>query len=450
METYIDKDLLKVFKMNQDEATEIETGFDSINQKADASISSSEALLKSLNVELPAKPKVEARRIFDEISQVPTYESLVAKANKKYTYDVGFQDILTQKEFQEALDRVDEIHEMFAKKTSIINKVDLSFLAIATALQTTKAFLFPIVAKRLGYGESVDASTRLSHDDASIKGEQRRANDEFKNQHEKWHGRGYWMNIIYQTPPYDITKGSPAIGKNMEGGYHRLHTLGHDPILGWIFGTTNILTDTITFEDFQTNRVMRKPKMMITGEALSMFNLFKESYEMTKADYFNLPAAVFAQAQHLKSDEYTKLGLPVPIIETINAEFASKLYKSGYDALCFARDLKIIGASAAVSTFINMIIGLVHGLFNTARINKDLYEVRTRKILLISNAIASTSNIIHTMITGKLTNLDIGGLLVTLFRLFTDLRFMARIKQEFIQGELNNDLKKELRRMEEI
>ena len=138
METYIDKDLLKVFKMNQDEATEIETGFDSINQKADATISSSEALLKSLNVELPAKPKVEARRIFDEISQVPTYESLVAKANKKYTYDVGFQDILTQKEFQEALDRVDEIHEMFAKKTSIINKVDLSFLAIATALQTTK------------------------------------------------------------------------------------------------------------------------------------------------------------------------------------------------------------------------------------------------------------------------------------------------------------------------
>lgn len=63
--------------------------------------------------------------------------------------------------------------------------------------------------------------------------------------------------------------------------------------------------------------------------------LFKEAIEMCKANSLNLPAAIFAEGAHLKSDEFTKLGLPVPVLETINPDFASKLYKSNYDALCF-------------------------------------------------------------------------------------------------------------------
>lgn len=60
------------------------------------------------------------------------------------------------------------------------------------------------------------------------------------------HPTGYWINLLYQTPPYDITVGAPDLGINMGGAYHRLYTLGHDPVLGWIFGTANILADTIT------------------------------------------------------------------------------------------------------------------------------------------------------------------------------------------------------------
>jgi len=444
-----EKDLNKVLKMNQDEANELIDRTDVMNQEINSAISSSEELIKSLNMEIPKKPGVKHTRIFDEITECPNYESLVVKARTKYKEDIEFEDLLTAKEFQEAYNRVDEIHAQFAQNTSIINKIDLSFLAIATALQTAKSLMFPIIANKLGYGNTIDRSTRLDHNAPSIETAQRNANNEFKQRH-KAHGNGYWMNILYQTPAYDITRGSTDIGKNMEGGYHRVHTLGHDPILGWLFGTANILTDTITFETFQTNRVIRKPSMRITTETLSVFGLLQESYEMIKADYLNLPAAIFAQAQHLKSDEYTKLGLPVPILQTIDANFASKLYKSGYDNLCFLRDVKIIGGSAAISILIDMMIGLVHGLFNKDNIQKDLYEVRTKKILLISHTIATTSNILQTLFTQNIKNLDIGGLIVTVFRLFSDIRFMARIKEEFIQQELTNDLKKELKRLEEI
>lgn len=445
-----EKDFNKVLKMNQNESFSLEKQCSSQIYKLDEHINSSEALLKSLGYALPNKPVIKKeQKLSSKIQEIKSYDDLVKKANAEIHNDVGLEDLLSEKEFQEAYKRLDAIHDEFSHKTGIVNKTDLIFLGIATALQTAKSLLFGRVAGKFDYGNSFNPDARLAHNDKSIEKEHRRANDGFKEKHEN-NGHGYWMNILYQTPPYDITKGSPSINRNMEGGYHRIHTLGHDPILGWIFGTANILTDTITFEDFKSNRVIRKPKMMITPESVPLAKLFGESFEMCKADSLNLPAAIFSEGCHLKSDEFTKLGLPVPILEAINPDFASKLYKSNYDALCFSRDLKIVGASAGISIFIDMIIGLVHGLFNKEKTDKDLYEVRTRKILLISNSIASTSNIIQTVITDNPKNLDIGGLLVTLSHLFMDLRFISRIKEEFIKQELNKDLIKELERLDSI
>ncbi|OPZ87753.1 MAG: hypothetical protein BWY74_03321 [Firmicutes bacterium ADurb.Bin419] len=248
---------------------------------------------------------------------------------------------------------------------------------------------------------------------------------------------------MYQTPAYDITKGSTDLGINMGGAYHRMYTLGHDPILGWVFGTMNILTDVITLNNFQSYRVKRNP-MKISKDYVPMGVMFKESYEWIKDDYLNLPAAIFAQAQHLKSDEYTKIGLPIPILSSINEEFASKLYKSNYDTLCLARDLKIVGASFVVSMVIDIIISLIHGLFRNEDVPKDEFEVRTRKILLISNSIASASTIINAGITSNPKNLDIGSLLNTVTHLFMDIRFISKIKKEFIESEIGCRLQKEL------
>ena len=444
-----EKDFNKVLKMNQVESFSLDKKTSSQIDKLDSSINSSEELLKSLGYKLPKKNPRKEMNLSSELKEIPSYQSLVLKANEKIAFDVELEDLLSAKEFEEAYSRLKSIHKEFSRKTSIVNKTDLIFLGIATALQTAKSLLFGQIAGKFDYGKTFDPSKRLKHDDKTIEREHRRANDEFKSKH-LTHGTGYWINILYKTPPYDITRGSPDIGRNMEGGYHRIHTLGHDPILGWIFGTANILTDTITFEDFMTNRVSRVPKMKIMRKVVPFSGLFKEAFEMCKADYLNLPAAIFAEGSHLKSDEFTKLGLPVPVLEAINPEFASKLYKSNYDALCFSRDMNIIGISAGISIFIDMIIGLVHGLFNNKGIEKDLYEVRTRKILLISNSIATTSNIIQTVITKNPRNLDIGGLFVTLSHLFKDIRFIARIKEEFINNELNKDLMKELKRLDNM
>lgn len=446
-------DVNKVLKMNQDISKALldDTDLSSAREKADMSIASSIELLRSLgknasveNLTTEINDKGTERKL-EHRPTLETWDKIVSDANAYVEGPVVLEDIMTEDEIKEAFKELKSIEKEFSRKTSIINKTDLSFLAIATALQVAKSLVFPYVAEKFDYGNEINKSERLNHDDKSIKDSQKEANEKFENKHSKnaKNKNGYWIQMLYQPPAYDITNGSKELGINMGGAYHRLYTLGHDPILGWVFGTMNILTDVVTLNTLQSYRVIRKPTMKITKEYVPMGVMVKESYNLIKNDFLNLPAAIFAEAQHLKSDKNTKLGLPIPILSTLNENFASKLYKSNYDALCLARDLKIVGASFIVSKIFDMIISIVHGLFRKDEI-QDLFEVRTRKILLISNSIASTSTIINASITSNPKNLDIGSLLNTITHLFTDIRFIAKIKKEFIESEISDRLQKEL------
>ena len=457
-------DINKVLKMNQDISASLlnDTDLNNSRDLADKNIADTIDLLHSLgkseevlNLSADVVENSKDRKLKNR-PQFMSWEDIVAQANLHEPEPVFLEDIMTESEIQAAFDELDEINKQFSRKTSIVNKVDLSFLAIATALQVAKSLIFPYIAEKFDYGNSFDPSERKSHNDKSIKEAQKEANDKFRDENISKHKKGRWINILYQTVPYDITKGSNALGINMGGRYHRMYTLGHDPILGWVFGTMNILTDCITFNNLVTHRVSRVDpitgvqKMVITPEQVFIGKMVKESYDEVRADFFNLPAALFAQAQHLKSDEYTKLGLPVPFLSTINENFASKLYSENYDALCFTRDVKIVGASFAVSKIFDIIISLVHGFFRKEDEDKDLYEVRTRKILLISNSIASTSTIINAVVTENPKNLDIGSLLNTVTHLFSDVRFIARIKREFIENEISDRLQKEIAEIDSL
>lgn len=108
--------------------------------------------------------------------------------------------------------------------------------------------------------------------------------------------------------------------------------------------------------------------------------------------------------------------------------------------------MKIVGRQAAVSIFINMIVGLVHGLFYNPQKDgeRKFYEARTRKVLLFSNALSSVGNVAYCAITNDFGKLDLGGLIVTIRRLFTDVRFITRLKEEFIEKEIDKSIQKEL------
>ena len=73
--------------------------------------------------------------------------------------------------------------------------------------------------------------------------------------------------------------------------------------------------------------------------------------------------------------------------------------------------------------------------------SRDIYEVKTRRILSYSNLIASASNVIWVGGNAFMGNqsawrdLDIGGIIVTMRRLISDKKFIQSVKEEFIYEE---------------
>ena len=459
--TESEQETLKVLKMQEKQLELLESDIneDKANGKKDAEDLKdlrrrAEALLKKRGI-IPSQKSTKPIDTSIRVSKddIPSWESLSKEAKTTIPEEVAYEDLLTKEEFQFCIDEVERINNEFSNKTGIFNKKDLSFLMVATALQTARWLIIQSICGDLG--QTIDKDARLDHNDKSIKESVKESNKSFQKHFEN-HGhresiKNYksWEQILFSSAPYDTAVGSAAFGENLEGGYHRYKTLGHDPILGWIFGTANFITDTCTLSNYNSYRISRVGTPHFS-EPTNLGTIFYEVFDSTKEDWLRLPAGIFAEFVHLKSDVFTKLGLPVPVLETFSESLAGDLYKSQYDSLCLLKDLAIVGNQAAWSILINMIISLVHGLLYNPEKDGDrkLYEVRTRKILCISNALASAGNIAYAVGTEDWRKLDVGGIMVTLYRLFTDARFISRIKKQFIEGEMDKVLEKEIKELD--
>lgn len=113
--------------------------------------------------------------------------------------------------------------------------------------------------------------------------------------------------------------------------YHRMLSLGHDPLLGFLFGVIDIMTGRMTTIDK-------------TGKVVSQV---MENYaDRTESDIF---AAIAKQIIHFKSDITTSMGLPAPLMGLFNllqfgsigeaeqtvAEIVQGMYYEGYDFIHF-------------------------------------------------------------------------------------------------------------------
>ena len=390
-------------------------------------------------------------------SQVEEYCRMAEDIDRKIKIALDNMDVIARESERVATIDISsswkEAELEFEKMTGL-GKADIPFLLFATALQTLR-WLF---ADRIGKG--FDPETRLKEDDNTIKDAIKKSNKDYQQSHADWDNgessKGYkdWQNIIFSKPPYDTIKGSAQFGLGLSGQNHRYKTLGHDPLLGWFFGTVNIMTDTATMNDLRTFDIEN-------GEFVRKTTIIKavnDCISSAREDWHRVPAAVFAEGVHLKSDEFTKIGLPIPALSFFNEKLAEQLCKFHYDKLCMQKDLKNIGKQIEISCFINLIVSAFHSLFyDPEKEDIKLYEVKTRKIMMYSNLIASTSNILYTVIATTCfksktayQKIDIGGLIVTMYRLISDSEFILRIKREFIVNKINKKIQGCLLNLEEI
>lgn len=306
---------------------------------------------------------------------------------------------------------LDDLDKEFESQTGL-NGVDISFLFFAAALQCVRQYWL--------------------------------ANDKFRFKDDQAAGntiKNYSPISLIGPVPYDAFKKENFAGNTgISGVNHRYTTLGHDPLLGWIFGTANILSETVTKNNFRLesyNTQLIGKEYKING-LIHISDVFTNSFERVQADYKDLILAVTKHAIHLASDAFTPMGLPIPIINNVSPDFSSTLLKNRIDVYSVSRGV-------VIASLINMIITAIHGLFyeESKYANRDIYEVKTRKILSYSNLIASASNVIYVAASAYMEKknsfrkLDVGGLIVTIYRLIADTKFIQKVKEEFVFGEFN-------------
>ena len=246
------------------------------------------------------------------------------------------------------------------------------------------------------------------------------------------------------TVPYDAIARSerfkniyPDESTGISGANHRYTTLGHDPVAGWLFGTANIATNTLTankpLELFPSYHIRNQEFYAKTN----VVKVMQWSWEMLGEKPLVVGGSFLKQAVHYSTDIFTRQGLPIPMINSLSPEASAFLIGNGIDVYSVTRGI-------ALSLLINKLVEMFHRLFfNPSCDDEKLYEVRTRKIIMYSNTLSSVLNLGYVGLTGNLKALDFGGILVTLWRILTDQKAIRKIEIEFMEKTLDGELQKE-------
>ena len=329
---------------------------------------------------------------------------------------------------------IDDIHTEFSKRTGL-KKTDMLFLVFATALQCLRQYCLTDFKERL---DDQEAANKIKKD----KEHSNRIHTLYNPSLEE---------IITNPVPFDANIG--ANGALAGGGKlgHRATAIGHDPILGLLFGTCNIATSTLTTWSMQSYHiktgVLNKDVFDRKADTSKVLN--KTFDKLVHGDISQksiVGMSLLKEIKHLKSDIYSTNSLPLPFISAISPQLASELATYGLDMA----NVLTVGKQATLAIAINAIIAMIHKLLFTKDPEPDerLYRTRTKKMILYSNVLATSSNILYTCFSGNYKKLDIGGALVTLSRIFFDTRFIEKLKYEFLNEELAKKYNEEYAKIE--
>lgn len=371
---------------------------------------------------------------------------------------------------------ISDIEKEFNNYTSIINKKDQLFLWTAVALQCVR-WIFQPKLEMMEEIKPIDSDRIAASDGKKIENPEN--SKWYKDNIEKDAKSGKyrnWKEYFTNAVPYDAMIGTEDIiidgvsknEKNLCGKNHHSSTLGHDPILGYIFGTFNIMTSTITFNRFDLlSRIVDYPS--VTKEDISIVEIVQHVIESEREDKLRIPAAVSRQWLHLESDKYTKMGLPIPLL---SAEKQQALLKQGWNSKEFDRllnelgkttlnNLKATSIQLAISCIISLIIYSLHTFMYDEKTDGDfeLYSIRTSKIVTYSNIIAEGLNLAvvavgtgvgiysedEELIKQSLSALDIGGYINAITSIVHNSAIQNKIKEDFLKKHWTEYVNSKLR-----
>ena len=287
-------------------------------EQTDAVISKVEELLRRLGKDpqdassLPVVKKTPM-----EIS-VPTWEELVKDAEHHVGSNCDLETIFTEEELQSNEIAIRQMREEY-NTLHRLDGFDISIIALASIVGAAVDILLVGVPEKSKTGLKAGPLSDYIRDyfDKAFPEEEMKA----------------LANSKDSKVPYDAqdNRHTTIRVEGLSAYYHRLLQLGHDPLLGFVFGVADILNGKMTTIDKMGN---------IVSQVMDNYADRKES---------TIFAALAKQILHFKSDVTTSMGLPVPLMALFNllqfgsigeeeqtiAEIVQGMYYEGYDFIHF-------------------------------------------------------------------------------------------------------------------
>lgn len=334
---------------------------------------------------------------------------------------------------------LDRATEEFGRLTSVINPTDLSFFVFALSLHGAATFAF----KKLRMTNDKKIADAVKDPLNLPKEHSERLNQEYYCPLEQ-----IWTNPA----PFDTNIKAEAYRDLviLKGGNHRFVTLGHDPLLGLIFGTANIMTATLTksqagvplgLETWHIKTVGDRDTISVPASTVEMFRQVLLRLRMEGRDgWLALGAALLKEVVHLTTDLPSSMSLPIPVVPVFSPSLAQKMSIYGLDAGTVAQ-------GAAASALINFVIASLHSLMRPKEVDEALFRARTQKIILYANLLATAGDLAYTLFLATrcdhnaLRKFNLGGYLVTLRTICHSTEVLAEIERQFYVQKIAEALK---------
>ena len=308
-----------VLKYQDDQLKELLAESRSTRNETDAEIEAMETFLRKRGLDPSKAAKqstvVEAPK---KVMVLPSWENLCAEAESVVGGSCELESIFTEAELKSNELAIQQLNKEY-NQIHKLDKTDIAISAIAGIVGAAVDILMVGIPQK--GPEGLEAGTlsnfiRKKFDEAFPADEMEKlANSkESKVSFDAQDNRNTTIRV-----------------EGLSAYYHRLLSLGHDPLLGFVIGVFDILTGRMTTIDK-------------TGKFVSQV---MENYaDRKESDIF---AALAKQLAHFKSDSTTSMGLPAPLMGVFNlfqfgsigeyeqtvAEIVQGMYYEGYDFIHF-------------------------------------------------------------------------------------------------------------------
>lgn len=285
------------------------------SKKLEERISASEKTLSNLGYPLPERNQFLS---FQADLVIPTWEELSSEAIEQISTKIELEDLFSEDELRLNSLTIKELNKQY-NEIHRLDELDILIAVSAGLLASAVDILLVGVPEKTSCGLKAGSLSNYIRDAFDKKFPP----DEIEK----------LANSKVSKVPFDAQDNRNTtinIG-GLSAYYHRLLSLGHDPLLGFVFGVADILTGHMTTID-KTGKVVSQ-----------VMECYADRTEM------NIFSALVKQLSHLKSDVTTSMGLPAPLMGLFNllqfgsigeyeqtiADIVQGMYFEGYDFIHF-------------------------------------------------------------------------------------------------------------------